>query len=491
MTVLALVLASLLAAPSRAAIDPRALPLGDGKYGTTPVAGSLFACDPAAMYHVTATGRSPTGWWVHGSTWDSTEKPQMSGRVSWAIARVSIATQGDKRVIATNDLPVGELTGVYPADPADPVYSLDKDPNVLRAQSISVSLPSAPQVAAQPGCVGLYVAIGLDGTLYQSALDSQGRDEPAHEMQDLCGGMSSPWPDGMYHRFRPSDCIPHVNEPAALIGYALDGFGLYGPYDENGVELTTADLDECHGRTSPVMWDGRLVTMYHYVLTRDYPYSVSCFRGGTAAAIPTSPPPKMLGGLAPPTDSASPVGAVSGVDSETITGWACDGDSATIALTTFVYVDGPREGQGATAGIYLGVASASRQVSASVAAACGGSLAHGFSFPVPESLRDGRSHAVYAYAADVDSGGFASGSYTLLSGSPATFSSPTSILDVGLRLRDGAQTVPIAAQTAGASPLKARGAGSGHDVMLVDPADVNATRVIVNTRLGVKALRRL
>ena len=29
---------------------------------------------------------------------------------------------------------------------------------------------------------------------------------------------------------------------------ALDGFPIYGPNDENGVELTTADLDECHGR---------------------------------------------------------------------------------------------------------------------------------------------------------------------------------------------------------------------------------------------------
>jgi hypothetical protein len=27
------------------------------------------------------------------------------------------------------------------------------------------------------------------------------------------------------------------------------------------------------------MWDGKLVDMYHYVLTEEYPYTVGCFRG--------------------------------------------------------------------------------------------------------------------------------------------------------------------------------------------------------------------
>jgi hypothetical protein len=42
--------------------------------------------------------------------------------------------------------------------------------------------------------------------------------------------------------------------------------------------LTTDDLDECHGLTSLIKLDGKNVTMYHYVMTQDFPYSVSCFR---------------------------------------------------------------------------------------------------------------------------------------------------------------------------------------------------------------------
>ena len=70
-----------------------------------------------------------------------------------------------------------------------------------------------------------------------------------------------------------------MQERSALVGYAIDGFGVFSPYDANGRELTTSDLDECHGTTSPIMWEGKMLPLFHYVLTRDFPYSISCFRG--------------------------------------------------------------------------------------------------------------------------------------------------------------------------------------------------------------------
>ena len=73
---------------------------------------------------------------------------------------------------------------------------------------------------------------------------------------------------------------------STVIGWALDGFPITGPKVGADNLLTTADLDECHGITSTITVDGKAVTMYHYVMTQDFPYSVSCFRG-TA-----SPPPR-------------------------------------------------------------------------------------------------------------------------------------------------------------------------------------------------------
>ena len=57
---------------------------------------------------------------------------------------------------------------------------------------------------------------------------------------------------------------------------------------EVGVMLTGVDLDECHGIVSEIELDGALVTIYHYVMTQDFPYSASCFRG-EATSTPGQP----------------------------------------------------------------------------------------------------------------------------------------------------------------------------------------------------------
>ena len=60
--------------------------------------------------------------------------------------------------------------------------------------------------------------------------------------------------------------------------------------------LSSADLDACHGRTSEVTWDGKKVTMYHYVATLDFPYTIGCLKGSwsrqTVRTI-SGPPPQM------------------------------------------------------------------------------------------------------------------------------------------------------------------------------------------------------
>ena len=61
-----------------------------------------------------------------------------------------------------------------------------------------------------------------------------------------CGGHISPPGDGLqYHYHKAADC-EHIQEPGEhgpLIGYAADGFGIYGFGDYWGMPV----LDECHG----------------------------------------------------------------------------------------------------------------------------------------------------------------------------------------------------------------------------------------------------
>ena len=56
-----------------------------------------------------------------------------------------------------------------------------------------------------------------------------------------------------------------------FLGFALDGYPIYGPLTSGGHVLTTADLDTCHGQTR----DGA----YEYRITYDFPYVLGCYRG--------------------------------------------------------------------------------------------------------------------------------------------------------------------------------------------------------------------
>jgi hypothetical protein len=59
--------------------------------------------------------------------------------------------------------------------------------------------------------------------------------------------------------------------------------------DAAGNLPNNADLDVCHGRTSPILEDGEIVTTYHYDATLEYPYTVGCFHG-TNAVTQQGPP---------------------------------------------------------------------------------------------------------------------------------------------------------------------------------------------------------
>ena len=141
-------------------------------------------------------------------------------------------------------------------------------------------LPADPTLSAQPACAPGAVGVLLTGSVLFSALDAPGRDAVAHETQDGCQGH--PQVSGVYHYHSVTTCLDDKRLPgghSALVGYAIDGFGIFGRYGENGVLLKSADLDACHGHTHAIPWDGKTVVMYHYHATWDFPYTVGCLRG--------------------------------------------------------------------------------------------------------------------------------------------------------------------------------------------------------------------
>jgi len=62
-------------------------------------------------------------------------------------------------------------------------------------------------------------------------------------------------------------------EHSKLLGWAFDGYGLYGPRDEGGRELQLGELDACGGHSQEAKGG------YHYHLIGGYPYALECYHG--------------------------------------------------------------------------------------------------------------------------------------------------------------------------------------------------------------------
>ena len=284
-------------------VDDTALPLGDGLVSSSPEAGSVFSCQSTFG----GGGAFAEGPWISGTTWDATRKVSVDGASD--LGGTFAATIGtDEVTLAGNGLP-DHGVGTFPVAASDDAYSYDRNPNEIDAWDLMVSLDATPTVAAEPSCTSLGpVGVMRNGVVLFNALDGRGEDAVAHEIQDGCDGH--PEQSGTYHYHSLSSCIADGDAGhSEQVGWALDGFGLYGPYGEGGVELSSADLDACHGHVHEVEFNGAVREVYHYHATADYPYTIGCFvgtpvsidgYGSGAAGAPGGMPSAAPGGLGAP-----------------------------------------------------------------------------------------------------------------------------------------------------------------------------------------------
>lgn len=281
------------AAASRSGPDLTALTLGDGRTTTAgPRRGYLYACQSG----FNGGGASVDGPWIHGDTYDLTAKYEVDGGVSWPNARFRKKVAKRLLKLSGNGLPTNHTTGTFPVQPSDDAYSVDRNPNSISAQGVALKLAASPKREKRASCVTGEVGIARNGVAIFSAVDAAGRDAVAHEVQDSCSGH--PQESGVYHYHGLPSCIPTGtgSKHSKLIGWALDGFPIYGPLGRKGEYMRTSDLDACHGHTHKVRYLGGTRKLYHYHATAEYPYTVGCFRGdavslGVGGGRPGGPPP--------------------------------------------------------------------------------------------------------------------------------------------------------------------------------------------------------
>jgi hypothetical protein len=217
----------------------------------------------------------------------------------------STTSDNEFRYFLGNGLPSTKM-GVFPVQRGTPAYSYyaalpaGRDPNgdpysspeqsntadliPISAYALVSKVPLNPQPTGFYPINSLIVGVTLTGAVWhvEYANDSSGNwYSPVNALPlDQCWGH--PY-SNQYHLHGYSwKCFPDqgTSGQSPVFGFALDGFPITGPRGADGQMITNAQLDKCHGMESEItMPDGTRKTTYHYVLNREYPYSVGCFRG--------------------------------------------------------------------------------------------------------------------------------------------------------------------------------------------------------------------
>ncbi|QEL13891.1 YHYH protein [Limnoglobus roseus] len=151
----------------------------------------------------------------------------------------------------------------------------------------AVTMDKTNSNRALPGGV---IGFAVNGVSFYNPFDMDGED--ATDLMDRCCGHPSP--DNRYHYHKYPVCVktPFVDEGdghSPLIGFALDGFAVYGPYVAKGVmakDDTANPLDAFNMRT-----DADRGWHYHVTPGR-YPYILGGFAGTPDARNLRRGPPR-------------------------------------------------------------------------------------------------------------------------------------------------------------------------------------------------------
>jgi len=109
------------------------------------------------------------------------------------------------------------------------------------------------------------VGVHLNGVHLKGPSEAEGYNVDTSVIPLLCGGHVTPpvGPGPQYHYHKASTCdhVQTIGAHGPLIGYANDGFGIYGFQDIDG---TAPVVDECNGHFGPVSNDDLDTVVYHY-----------------------------------------------------------------------------------------------------------------------------------------------------------------------------------------------------------------------------------
>ncbi|MCX4027739.1 YHYH protein [Endozoicomonas sp. SM1973] len=192
------------------------------------------------------------------------------------------------------------FTLAIPGQPPNPKYAYCIEAEHDYSLKLTYYIPAYPSYAAEPtpmssasNIVGLsLIGLPINGLPPSVVTGPDGQRGGSIPALDPCGGHIN---EGFYHSHIFPETINnifiknhiydtqcqgvHQKFDSDLIGYAMDGFPIYGSFEFTGIPPT--DLDECNGHISPTLhypWGE-----YHYHADINSPVNIpTCLKGNLA-----------------------------------------------------------------------------------------------------------------------------------------------------------------------------------------------------------------
>jgi hypothetical protein len=171
----------------------------------------------------------------------------------------------------------------YPNHPTA-IYPNSGNPNSIRVQQFVFRLPLEPKLANQITRLPMGpTGVALNGVVFFNPFEMEGMNAVegyAEVWLDSCCGH--PQQSGVYHYHKYPTCVRSPfkddgSKHSPIIGFAFDGFPIYGPYESKGSlakDITDSNaLDACNGHSDTERG-------YHYHVTPGrFPYITGGYAG--------------------------------------------------------------------------------------------------------------------------------------------------------------------------------------------------------------------
>lgn len=194
--------------------------------------------------------------------------------------KVSVECKDGKAIVSSNTYPDHILmTGIVGTNEQVPVP----------ADNYAAPIPLVPVLGDTPQTRDAALGVAVNGVPifdYTGGGEMTQQDLHHHQTQhdtlqtkqlDVCGGHAGRGDDYHYH-VKPKCMIDQMKNKgnAAIIGWAFDGYPIYGDKNPDGTTIAVGTLDVCNGQRDATYG-------YRYHTSVEAPYIVQCLMGMVAS----------------------------------------------------------------------------------------------------------------------------------------------------------------------------------------------------------------